>query len=166
MLYENSCFSSIIKPRPAKMFVYRFEFLSPFLFYEEQGQRRKEKSDGGDEPALSARTSRDTVPTAPSRADLAPPSTPRSRYVPGGSNSPIPRSARILKGSVVNICLPRHSNFVIGERLWRPVRIRNRALYCSACPIIAVLLSEIFCLREKADVRKKPSPPGERFLSA
>ena len=45
-------------------------FLSPFLFYEEQGQRRKEKSDGGDEPALSARTSRDTVPTVNSTESL------------------------------------------------------------------------------------------------
>ena len=85
MLYDNSLFYiEKINPRSTKKACLPLRvYLSPFLFYEEQGQRRKEKSDGGDEPALSARTSRDSVPTAPSRADLAPPSTPQVAVCPG-----------------------------------------------------------------------------------
>ena len=88
-----------------------------FLFYEKK-TCTKRKVGRGPEPALSARTNRSRAPTTSSRAVLAPPSTPRSRYVPGGSNSPIPRSVRILNLFVVNICLPRHRNFIIGERLY------------------------------------------------
>ena len=55
---------------PQKSLFTTSSFLSPFLFYEEQGQRRKEKSEGGDEPALSARTSRDSVPTVNSTESL------------------------------------------------------------------------------------------------
>ena len=82
-----------------------------------------------DEPGLR--------PDGPLAGGSRSPLHPRSRYVPGGSSSPIPRSARILKGLVVNICLSHHRGFVIGERLWRPVRIRNRQLYCSVRVVTA-----------------------------
>ena len=48
-----------------------------------------------------------------------PPPPPKSRNVPGESNSPIPRFVRILKGSVVNICFSYHHGFVFGEHLSR-----------------------------------------------
>ena len=65
MKYDNSLFYiEKINPRPTiKKGLPLRVYLSPFLFYEEQGQRRKEKSDGGDEPALSPRTNRSRAPT-------------------------------------------------------------------------------------------------------
>ena len=138
-------------------------FLSPFLFYEEQGQRRKEKSDGGDEPALSTRTNRSRAPTTSSRADPAPPSTPRSRYAPGGSNSPIPRFARILKVSVVNICLPRHRIFVIGERLWRTSRILKGSVVNICLPHHRGFIIEER-VKENSGGREKPSPWRGRWV--
>ena len=89
------------------------------------------RSRRGSEPALSARTCRGSAPKTSSRAVLVPLSTPHFAERLPRIKIPIPRYVRIRKGSVVNICFSHHRNFVIGERLWRPVRIRNRQLYYS-----------------------------------
>ena len=133
MKYDNSLFYiEKINPRPTKKFVSRFEcFVALSLPFAEQrievqGQRRKEKSEGATSPLSPLGLAEAPLRRRPRGRLSLPPSTPRSRYVPGGSSSPIPRSARILKVLVVNICFPHHRGFVIGERQWRPVRIHNR----------------------------------------
>ena len=90
-------------------------FFALFLFYEKK-TCTKRKVGRGIEPALSARTNRSRAPTTSSRAVLAPPSTPV-----GFARQPS--------------CIPTYMYS-------RTARIRNRALYCSVCPIITISLSE------------------------
>ena len=119
-----------INPRPAKKFVYRFDlFVALSLPFAEQrievqGQRRKEKQARGRKNPSFPRTNRSRAPTTSSRAVLAPPSTPI-----GFARQPS--------------CIPTYMYS-------RTARILNRALYCSASPIIAVLLSESVCTRVRA----------------
>ena len=136
MQYNNHLLTYVIVSLPLRA------FCRPFSSMKSKGNGGKRSRMGATSPLYPLGRA-GTPSRRPPRGRISlPPPPPKSRNVPGGSNSPIPRFVRILKGSVVNICLPRHSNFVIGERLWRPVRILNRALYFSPSPIIAVLLSE------------------------
>ena len=58
----------------------------------------------------------------PKDPDEGEPATGSGRLAP-------PRFVRILKGSVVNICLPRHRILVIGERLYkRPQKSQARRI--------------------------------------
>ena len=57
----------------------------------------------------------------PKDPDEGEPATGSGRLAP-------PRSARILKGSVVNICLSHHRGFIIGERLKEKSGEREKAL--------------------------------------
>ena len=88
-----------------------------FLFWKRKTALKEKQARGRENPSFP-RTNRSRAPTTSSETVFSPlPNPPRSRYVPGGSYSPIPRYVRILNLFVVNICLPRHRNFVIGERV-------------------------------------------------
>ena len=104
---------------PQKSLFTASSFCRPFSSMKSKGNGGKRSRMGATSPLYPLGRA-GTPSRRPPRGRISlPPPPPKSRNVPGGSNSPIPRFVRILKGLVVSICLPHHRGFVIGARLKR-----------------------------------------------